>query len=408
MDLLLPLIIGFALGAVVAWVLGSSKNAGLKAQLDAQRDTSERIRTEFKAAASETLQKSAEQFLTSAMKDLRQVKTETDESVAKQKQEITHSVAEMKTKLDEYHQLARKFEQERAGMYGKLDQSLTQVFNAEQALRMETSSLKKVLTSSTGVRGKWGEKVLLEILEQNNLVRGIHFDTQVVIEGAGDVRPDFVIKLPGGKRLIVDSKEVAGEYVLAQETEDPALQQEHYGKLVTNIRNNVQSLSRKEYQDRLDADVPFVVMFIPSEAAIRAAFSTDPSIFQEASSKKVILASPMTIVPLIYLIAHGWQQQKLTENARVLGSAVEELGKRLAAFIGHLQNVGGGIKKASESWDKAVASWQTRVTPQIERAKQLGGRIKDTEELTTISNAPVLLDSESDPDRLDARGDALL
>jgi len=388
--------IGFVTGAVVASVFHSSKTAQLKAQLNAQRNTSEQIKTEFKAAASDVLQKSADQFLTTAMKDLRQVKTETDDSVAKQKQEITHSVAEMKTKLDEYHQLARKFEQERAGMYGKLDQSLTQVFNAEQALRMETSSLKKVLTSSTGVRGKWGEKVLLEILEQNNLVRGIHFDTQVVIEGAGDVRPDFVIKLPGGKRLIVDSKEVAGEYVLAQETEDPVIQQEHYTKLVTNIRNNVQSLSRKEYQDRLDADVPFVVMFIPSEAAIRAAFSTDPSIFQEASSKKVILASPMTIVPLIYLIAHGWQQQKLTENARVLGSAVEELGKRLAAFIGHLQNVGGGIKKASESWDKAVSSWQTRVTPQIERTKQLGGRIKDTEELTAISSAPILIDGDTD------------
>ncbi len=391
MEILIYSIVGFVLGAVVVSVLNVSKTAELKAQLEAERGTSERIKTEFKAAATETLQKSAEQFLTSAMKDLRQVKTETDESVAKQKQEITHSVADMKTKLDEYHQLARKFEQERAGMYGKLDQSLTQVFNAEQALRMETSSLKKVLTSSTGVRGKWGEKVLLEILEQNNLVRGIHFDTQVVIEGAGDVRPDFVIKLPGGKRLIVDSKEVAGEYVLAQETEDPALQQEHYGKLVTNIRNNVQSLSRKEYQDRLDADVPFVVMFIPSEAAIRAAFSTDPSIFQEASSKKVILASPMTIVPLIYLIAHGWQQQKLTENARVLGSAVEELGKRLAAFIGHLQNVGGGIKKASESWDKAVASWQTRITPQIERTKQLGGRIKDTEELSAVSSSVSIL-----------------
>lgn len=391
MELLIAFIIGLALGAAVAWVLASSKSAHLAAELRSERQMGDRIKTEFKAAASETLQKSAEQFLTSAMKDLRQVKTETDESVAKQKQEITHSVAEMKTKLDEYHQLARKFEQERAGMYGKLDQSLTQVFNAEQALRMETSSLKKVLTSSTGVRGKWGEKVLLEILEQNNLVRGIHFDTQVVIEGAGDVRPDFVIKLPGGKRLIVDSKEVAGEYVLAQETEDPVLQQEHYGKLVTNIRNNVQSLSRKEYQDRLDADVPFVVMFIPSEAAIRAAFSTDPSIFQEASAKKVILASPMTIVPLIYLIAHGWQQQKLTENARVLGSAVEELGKRLAAFIGHLQNVGGGIKKASESWDKAVASWQTRITPQIERTKQLGGRIKDTEELSPVSSAVSIL-----------------
>ncbi|MBI5135304.1 DNA recombination protein RmuC [Candidatus Uhrbacteria bacterium] len=388
MYTLFYLVIGFILGAVVAWAMSASKSAGLKAQLDAQRDTGERIRTEFKAAATETLQKSAEQFLTTAMKDLRQVKTETDDSVGRQKQEIAHTVAEMKTKLEEYQKLVVQFEKERTTIYGRLGESMNQVLNAERQLWAETSSLKKVLTSSSGVRGKWGEHVLQEILEQNDLVRGIHYDTQVAVggeNGMDDVRPDFVVRLAGGKKLIIDSKEVAGEYVLAQETEDPNAQREHYQKLVANIRSNVQLLSRKEYQERLDADVPFVVMFIPSEAAIRAAFATDPAIFQEAVTKKVILASPMTVIPLIQLIRHSWQQQKLAENARVLGSAVEELGRRLAAFVGHLQGVGGGIRKAAEGWEKAVNSWQTRVFPQIERTRNLGGKIKETEQLEGVT-----------------------
>ncbi|MBI4432418.1 MAG: DNA recombination protein RmuC [Candidatus Omnitrophica bacterium] len=333
---------------------------------------------EFKSLASDALKNANELFLSTAIKDLRQVRTEAEQSVDTHKQAIVHSVSEMKSKLDDTQRIVRKFEEERFALYGKLDKSLEQVLNAGQSIQREAASIKNALTTSSGIRGKWGERVLQEILEQNDFVRGIDFDTQVTINGIdSDSRPDFVIRLPGGKRLIVDSKEVAGEYLQAQETDDPAIQKEHYEKLVSNIRDNFIKLGRKEYQSLLDPEVPFVIMFIPSEAAIRAAFATNPSIFQEANTRRVILASPMTILPLVYLIRHGWQRERLAQNARELSTVVEELGNRLFKFMEHMQSVGSSIQKAKDSWNSAIGSWETRVTPQMEKTKSLGGQFKD-------------------------------
>ncbi|MBI3315687.1 MAG: DNA recombination protein RmuC [Candidatus Omnitrophica bacterium] len=387
-EIFLAAAAGFVLGAVLVYFYRGMALARLEAELAAERSTKEKIQNEFRLAASEALENTAEQFLTSAIKDLRQVKTETDDSLDRKKIEIASSVSDMKTKLEEYQKVVKKFEEERFTLYAKLEQSLSQVLAAEQSVKTETAALRRVLTESSGVRGQWGERVLQEILEQNDLVKGINFETQVSLSEPGDtdLRPDFVVKLPGGKHLVIDAKEVAGEYVLAQDTEDPDKQKEHYAKLVSNIRTNLIKLSRKEYQSRLDPEVPFVVMFIPSEAAIRAAFVTDPALFHEFTERRVILASPMTIMPLIYLVAHSWQQQQLAQNARELSMVIEELGGRIYRFVEHVRDIRGGIKKASESWDKALSSWQTRVSPQFERAKLLGAKLKEPEELTPIES----------------------
>ena len=360
--------------------------ARLEAELGSERATKEKLQNEFRLAAAAALETTAEQFLTSAIKDLRQVKTEADDSLDIKKLEISSSVNDMKNKLEEYQKVVKKFEEERFTLYAKLEQSLSQVLSAEQSVKTETAALKRVLTESSGVRGQWGERVLQEILEQNNLVRGIHFETQVSLaeNDDTDLRPDFVVHLAGGKRLVIDSKEVAGEYALAQDTDDPEKQKEHYTKLVSNIRTHLIQLGRKEYQARLDPEVPFVVMFITSEAAIRAAFATDPSLFQESTERRVILASPMTIMPLIYLVAHSWQQQQLAQNARELSLVIEELGNRIYRFVEHVRDIRSGIKKASDSWDKALNSWQARVSPQFEKAKSLGAKLKDSEELAPI------------------------
>lgn len=373
---------GLAVGALLAYLFCRAKTAQLTERLSHTQD----LQKEFKLVAAQTLQNTAEQFLSTAIKDLRQVKTEAEGSIDRRNEEVARSVSEMKQKLEEYQKTVRSSDQDLKSMYSGIQQSITQVLGAEQAMRMETGSLKKALTSSSGIRGKLGEKFLQNILEQNDMVRGIDFETQVTLAGEteNEGRPDFVIKLPYGKRMVIDCKEVGGEYLLAQETEDPDKQKEHYEKLVVNIRNNITKLSRKEYQSLLDPDIPFVIMFIPSEGAIRAAFSTHPEIFEEATGKRVILASPMTIIPLIYLIKQSWQQHQLATNARELGTAVEELGNRLYKFIDHLQQVGGGIKKAAENWNNVVGSWRSRVAPQIEKTKSLGGKLKESQEILTI------------------------
>ncbi len=359
-----------------------AKLSTAEALLAAERVSRETLSAEFKDTAATVLENTTRQIVSDALKDFRQVKTESD-----------IGVAQMQSKLEGYQKTVQKFEEERSEMYGRLERSLGQVLSAEQSIRMETSALKKALTSSAGVRGVWGEKILTEILEQNQFVRGINFDTQVMIsdDEEGRSRPDFIIRLPGGKKMIIDSKEVAGEYLLAQETDDAAKQKEHYAKLVANIRSNMLKLSRKEYQSLLDPDIPFVVMFIPSEAAIRAAFATNPEIFDEAAKYKVILASPMTVIPLIYLVKHSWQQQKVAENARVLNEVVEELGGRLYKFVEHLHTIRNGLKKATEGWDKASSSWQRKISPQIDRIKALGGKWRDQEEVEALETEARLL-----------------
>ncbi len=387
---ILSFLAGALLGGLFVYLIRAPKIAVLNQRLSSEINTKEKLQNEFKLAATEALQNANEQFLSSAIKDLNLVKKETDSSVDLKKHEIQSSVNEMKTKLEDYQKTVKKFEEERSSMYAKLEQSLTQVLSAEQSIRMETTALKRVLTTSTGIRGSLGQKFLQDILEQSDLVRGIDFDAQLSVMGneGNELRPDFVIRMPQGKRLVIDAKEVTGEYFLAQETDDADQQKEHYEKLVTNIRNNFNKLSQKEYQSFVDSDVPFVVMFISNENAIRAAFMTEPNLFQEATQKKIILASPMTIIPMIYLIAHSWQQNRLAQNAQELGNAVEELGNRLYKFVEHLQAIRGGIKKTVEGWDKAIGSWQTRVSPQIEKAKTLGGRLKETEELSSIDVTP--------------------
>lgn len=331
----------------------------------------------------------------------RQVKTEADLGIENHKKDIEGSVAQMRAKIDECRDELRRFEQERHQIHGRIENALRQVLGAEQAIQLEAGALKQAMISGAVVTGSWGERYLQQILEQGGLVRGLHFDLQVSCEGEeGALRPDCVVKLPGGKRLVIDAKNILADYVKALEkAADPLQQRAHHEQLVAQIRQNFTRLSGKSYQSFLDPDVPYVVMFVPSEPAIRAAFSTDPGLFDEAAGRKVILASPMTLMPLIYLIANAWQQHQLAGNALDLSRAVEELGNRLEPFVEHLRAVASGIRKTAESWNKAVASWQRKVEPQLERTRELGGRLGQSEAIEPIE-AALLPDS---PER--AKGD---
>jgi DNA recombination protein RmuC len=253
---------------------------------------------------------------------------------------------------------------------------------------MEAGALKRALTSSSGVRGSLGEMILQQILEDAGLVKGTGFDTQVHLPGLedADFRPDFVIYLPNGQKLVVDSKEIAGEYLLAHETEDPDKRKEHFQKLAQNIRTNFMKLGKKEYQTRLtEQSIPFVIMFISNDNAFRAAVSEDPALYRDAHQKKVILVTPFTIIPLIQLISQSWLQFQVASNARELGNFVEELGNRLSTFVSHVAGMRDGIEKSAESWDKAVGSWERMVAPQLEKVKSLGGKLKDSKELNPIN-----------------------
>lgn len=377
---MLVFIFGFTAGSLIVGALvflwRNIEMARISERLDAERSTNEKLRTDFRQISVEA-----------AMSMNQQIKSDAGQAFQRQEQAIANSVADMKTRFDETQKALKKFDEERAVMFGRLEQSLGQVLDAGQSIKMEASSLKKALTSSSGIRGEYGQIVLQNILEQSGLVRGVDFSTQSTVTGenSGDLRPDFVINLPSGRRLAIDAKEVAGEYLLAQETDDANKQKEHFIRLAANVRSNISRLGQKNYQQYVDPEIPFVLMFIPNEAAIRTAIATDPQIYEDSRKKQIYLASPMTIMPIIYLIRQFYHQQQVATNARELAVVVEDLGNRLKTFVTHLNDMRSGVQKASESWDKVVGSWQKNVKPQIERTKSLGGPLKDVPEIETLN-----------------------
>ncbi len=355
------------------------------AQIALLEESKTKLADAFKSLAAEALAQNNRGFLTLAEEKMRGLKTEADQNIDKNRAEISVSVADMKARLEECQTSIRSFEGERRQLYGRLEQSMSQILSTEQQLRVETSALRNALTSSAGTRGSFGEMILEQLLQDNGFVNGVHYETQVRMGDDGESRPDFVVNVPGNRKLIIDSKEVAGEFVLAHETEDPSKRREHLDKLAQNIRSNYVRLCKRDYLSQMkDQALPFVVMFISNESALRDVLQHDPTIFREACDKKIYLASPLSVIPLIHLVGYAWQQHQLAANAKELGDTVEELGNRLATFVKHLSAMRDGVDKTAESWEKALASWDRRVAPQIEKARTLGGRLKETEPLLPL------------------------
>lgn len=251
-------------------------------------------------------------------------------------------------------------------------------------------SLKTVLSSASAVRGRWGEAVLKNLLEQSGLTEGIDFHMQETIVGdeAAMLRPDVIINLPGGLQLAIDSKAGLEEFFKAVEEKDADKKQEHIVKFGQNLRGHIKELSSKEYQKHLDTRIPYVIMFIPGEAAVRAVFEQDLELYREAQEKKVMLASPATIMPLILLISHAWKQQKTVENASKLAKEITDLGIRLKAFLGHVVGIGTSLSSATKKYNDAANSWDARVFPKIEQINTLGGNMQLETQIAQIDIEP--------------------
>lgn len=353
----------------------TERAAGAERALEAERENAKKILGEFRLLASSVLQ---------------EVRQEGVEDIRASRMLIEQSVSDMKSRLFDTETKIAEFQKTRSSLEGQFLQALESVAAAAQDVRRETASLKQAMTSSSGVRGSFGQAYLEQILEQSGLVKGQHYDTQVSLGSAeeGELRPDFVVFLPHDRKLAIDAKEVAAEYFRSLETEDESLRRSHLEKLVQNIRDNFVRLSRKDYAARLDGQVPFTLMFVSNEAALRAALATEPGLFEEARLRRIYLTSPMTLVPMVQLIRLALQQQTLADNAQELGRVVEELGSRLFTFMQRLQSLRKSLASSVDCWDDAIGSWNSRVTPQLERVRELGGKLKDAPELPPIGKNP--------------------
>jgi DNA recombination protein RmuC len=319
----------------------------------------------FKALSSESLQQNNQAFLDLARASLETFHTQAAGDLAQRQQAVESLVKPLQDSLARYEEQLRQMERVRQAAYGGLDDHL-------QRLRQETGNLARALRAPS-VRGRWGEISLRRVVELAGLSSHCDFFEQEVADAAeGRLRPDMIVQLPGGRQIVVDAKAVLGAYLEAHDATDEAQRQAALAKHATHVRSRMDQLGTKLYWTQFANSPEFVVLFLPGEHFLSAALEQDPGLIEDGFARRVILATPTTLVALLHAVAYGWRQEQLSEYAQQAGRLGKDLYERMAVLVDHWAEVGQSLEKSVLSYNRAVGSLETRILPAARKFKELG------------------------------------
>ena len=362
------LLVGFFIGWIIAVKIGLKKF----------ESTDENMKNAFKAIAAEELDKNSEK--------LSKLAGERDEILKLQLGHHKEAIANLLNPLSEKIKLVDK---ERIETFAKLKSELQHVTNSNEKLKSETGNLVNALRRPE-VRGRWGEITLRRVVELAGMTIHIDFDEQqsVTLE-SGRKRPDMVVHLPEDREVVVDSKVSLDAYLSAYEEVDGIKREELLKRHSKAMRNHVTELSQKTYWEEFSEGIEFVVMFVPNDAFLEAAFQYDANLMDYAMQKNVIIATPATLMAILQTIEFGWRQVNMRENAREISKLGKELYSRINVFTSHLDSIRSNINKLIENFNKAVGSVERKIIPQMKRFDELGaGDGKKLNEVEKIDEQP--------------------
>jgi len=378
MEMAGALVVGIALGVFVGWF--------------GARTT---LRDAFKALSAEALESNNETFLHLAESRLRQARVEATSDVEERKRAIEHLLSPMKTTLEQVEREIKDAERHRLQTSTELLHKLTSLDTVGQTLRSETARLVDAL-KRPGVRGRWGELQLKRVVELAGMVEHCDFDEQQTFSAAdGDrrLRPDVVVRLPGGKRIVVDAKVPLDAYLRAIEAPDEASRQTLLADHARQVRAHLTQLAAKGYAPNVQPGPDFVVMFLPGEMFFSAALEQDAELIEFGVEQRVVPASPTTLIALLKAVAFGWQQQAQAENAQRIGELGRNLYDAIRVLASHFDDVGGRLKASLDAYNRAVGSLEGNVLVKARRFKELQVTNGDADipPLEPIDLAPRLL-----------------
>jgi DNA recombination protein RmuC len=258
-----------------------------------------------------------------------------------------------------------------------------------QGLQHETANLVSALKRS-GVRGRWGELQLRRVVELAGMLRHCDFDEQETLPGVeGTLRPDLIVRLPGGRNLVVDAKTPLDAYLRAHEATDEATRLVLLQQHAAQVRTHMRLLGEKNYTARVEPSPEFVVMFLPGEMFFSAALEHDPSLIEYGVERRVIPASPTTLIALLKAVAYGWQQDQVAKEARQIAGLGRELYERILAVADHMRRVGHHLEGGVRAYNETLASMESRMIVSARRLKDLSaGTAKDVPDLEPVDIAP--------------------
>jgi len=353
-------------------------------QVKLLNEAREQLLAQFKATGGEVLSKAQEEFLKAAAERFGHAEQSNKEAV--------------KSLLDPVHQRLKSYEEQVAALeakrvdsFGQLTGLIENMRAGQEAIRQEAARLGNSLTNAPKARGRWGERALQNVLEQCGLSEHTDFHLEHSIDTEdGRLRPDAIVNVPGQKKLVIDAKVSLNAYQEAFEADTDEARTKALDAHAKSMRGHVQQLSAKSYQSQFEDAPDYVVMFVPGEHFVAAALEHDPTLWDFAFERRVLLATPTNLVAICRTVAQVWRQDGLAREAQEIGRMGAELYERLRVAADHLRRVGGGLESAVSNYNKFVGSFERNVLSSGKRLAEKGIEIgkREIEEVPLVESAP--------------------
>ncbi len=327
------------------------------------------LRDQFKALAAEALSANTPEFLRLANETFAKFQASASGDLEKRQEGVAALVKPLEEQLKAYQQRLQQSEAQQADTLGQVKQQLDALALQSQTLSSETQRLRVVL-SSNQARGRWGEETLRRVIEASGLSAHCDFTEQVK---EGDSKPDLVVRLPGDRFIIVDSKVPDLDFLNALNEADGTKRAEALGVHARKLRDTIRALADRDYPKEFPLALDHVVLFLPAESLFSAALEGDRELLMWAAERRILLATPASLIALLRSVAVSWQQHEQSANARQIAEAARELYERVAKFTEHFGRIRDGLEKSTKAFNDAVGSYETRVKPGGERLLKLGG-----------------------------------
>ena len=358
-------------------------------KLAALTDAHERLKAEFRSLSADALSRNTDEFLKIAHETFGKLHQQSAGELEKRQQAIDALVKPLRESIDKVGASVVEIDKARADAYGRLSEQLKSLGTAQTLLQAEAAKLSTALRSTT-TAGTWGELQLRRVVEMSGMVSYCDFTEQSSITAEDRRhRPDLIVRLPGGQQIVVDAKAPNDAYREAANASDETLRAAKLAEHATKVRGHIDALGAKNYWEQFQPSPEFVVLFLPGDQFLSGALQADPTLIDRAIGKKVLLATPATLIALLKAAAYGWRQEDVARNATVIADLGRALYDRITGFADNLDKVGRGLETANKAYNAAVGSFEQTLLPGARKFSELGAKgTKDLAEPAAIETTP--------------------